>query len=261
MPPATTVQVNVASRGGSLGPPYRFYEMEVADMTRELKRMRNTAAKALQRRETITVLSTWTLQTATCIVILLDYDFNAGVVWLQSKSRRGAACDPTMSTEDLRHRLENFFLQSDVHVLATWTDPQSRVARTALAAAKAFVKSYELALWVRDLNVEYGATVRTPTLIGRYNSEIGSHVSFSADAALHPVLGLGLSGNRMWAYRWRLKYGGKFGSLRAQDPLPLPTRRAKAERVEKHNRWVPEKAAPWRHYFTKNVAQNPATLF
>ena len=193
----------------------------------ELRRLRKQQSDMRRRRDALTGLSRWTLETAVLICLLLSYDFSAGAYWLQMRRRRGTPLPHGLDASQVTALLEDVFLNSDECVLATWTDPvHSPLLQTVMRTATSFVRGYALAAWVRQRNAQ-GVVVPRTLLVERYSAPvgvvghgmlIGAAMSASCSAACV----------RQWASRWRHRFGGKHMRLRVEDPVPLAEQRSKA---------------------------------
>ena len=158
------------------------------------------------------------------ICLISNYDFAAGVQWLELRKRRGTPLDEGMSTSSVRQMLEDMFLMSDEHTLAAWADPaDSPLGDSVRRTANNFARCYRLSGWVRDQNVK-GVAVPTSALINQFNSSGGEAVPQS--------LVLLNSAGRSWASRWRGRFGGKHMRRRAEEPTSLDELRSKAAQKE-----------------------------
>lgn len=192
------------------------------DVSLQLRRLRQQAYAASRRREQLTGLSHWTLQTALLICLITNYDFSAGAEWLFQKRRRGTPLPEESDPAQVVRSLENVFLEADVEHLADLVDDSSPLngsARTVRSTAQQFVRGFRLAQWVRQRNLQ-GAVVPTRSLIHRLSDPTpGSEIA--------PPLFSASSSGRVWASRWRQKFGAKHMALKVQDTLPLESLRQK----------------------------------
>jgi len=191
----------------------------------QLRRLRQQVYVSAKRREKNTNLSQWTLQTALLVALLLNYDFAAGAEWLHQRRRRGTQLPDGSCPEQTASSLEDFFLNCDVDELALWCDAEhSPLSRTVRKTASAFVHGHRLAQWVRQRNVQ-GAAVPVQTLVNKYNMGIGSDASgLSSVLPAPPSM---FSSGRMWARRWRLKYGARHAAVKVEARLPVESLRQK----------------------------------
>ena len=200
----------------------RFFVESMADdlnaVTREIRRLQRLEKSYLQRRDRITGLTAFALQTSLCIACLCSWNFNLAVDWLMSSHRRGSPVSEEADAETLRERLEDYFLRSDVNALLDWVDPQSApVKRSVVVAAMNWVGGCRLRDWVQFENRNNGRVVTTARLVLEFNA-LRDTVNQNA-VPLTPVLPASETPGRMWALRWRRKHNGRIRRLRPIEPL------------------------------------------
>ena len=88
------------------------------EITRELKRLRDSERNAAKYRERTTGLTGWTLRTAMCIGALCGWDFTLAAEWVASKRRRGAQPSDMDEEFDMQSALEDVFLTLDLQELS-----------------------------------------------------------------------------------------------------------------------------------------------
>ena len=194
---------------------------------KDLRRLQQRLQKQQQRRVDGTLLSRFTLQTAMLIALLLQYDFTAAAIWVQTRRRRGSQIPEGMAQSDVREMIENAFLAADDHELASWTDSDSSPlpANVRKTAAK-FVREYQLATWVQNQNNSKGIAVPSQLLVSEYNKLVKN-----SDWGIEGVPEIATSSwRRVWASRWRAKFGGRHMRLRLEEPVGLEERRSKVAR-------------------------------
>ena len=163
-------------------------------------------------------ITLWCLQIALCISCIQNYNFDLGVAWLTSRSRRGARVPSDATTEELKTVLEDAFLQLSQDDLMSWVDPAtSTLPVSVIRTALGYAQGHRLASWVRETNVDTGFAVRTERLLERYNDMNSSGPTanqYLADVrpSTHP-------NGRKWAQRWRRKHSAYVGSLRPREPV------------------------------------------
>lgn len=190
----------------------------------DLRRLRNKASKRKARMYAGTQMSQWTMQTA-LIALALNYDFAAAAAWLMQKRRRGTVIEG-MTDRAAVAIVEDAFLQADVQQLALWTDPENcPLGRTIQETANKYVQGYRLAAWVREQNIKKGAVVPSRLLINWRNTSPTNAVEAPSVARGAPMTLL--SSARVWAARFRKKFGGKHMALRTENPTSLDERRTK----------------------------------
>lgn len=233
----------------------------MADIQRDIQRLRQNLYVRRRRRDARTDLSQWTLQTAMLFALVLNYDFSAGAEWLQQKRRRGTPVADGVQPAQLTTMLEDVFLDSDEQELALWTDPEScPLQATVIRTADSFVRGFRLVQWVRQKNFVNGVAVPSRVLAERYNAYAADPSSGLLAAAEVPSMAF--SAGRNWAARWRETFGGKHMGLRVEDPVSLDERRCKVRDTGQH--WGRYDVARASKKCQKSVPQNGAkfwTLF
>jgi len=196
-------------------------------LRKELHKLRSQQYMRNRRRDAQTNLSSFTMQTALLICVILDYDFAAGAAWLLLRSRRGTALADGVDSSQARALLEDQFLKMDVHVVASWTGPvDSPLTSIVKKTAATFARGHRLAEWVRQKNTQ-GAVVPSRALLEQYNAGVDATLD-----ALAPFSGISstTAHARVWACRWRRGFGAKHARLRFQAPEPLEETRLKVRR-------------------------------
>ena len=196
-------------------------DCDLTAKTLELRNAKQALRMRSSRRNASTGLTEWTLHTAMCIAMSFQYDFTPAVQWLASRRRRGMQlCGDELECV-LLSGLEEYFLQCDVDTLVTWDDPATTpLPPTVLKTATRFVAEYKLGIWVADRNAHFGVTVSTQRLVHEMDSLAGPSSGLREDTSRSAV--------RMWALRWRRKFGGRYGRLRTIEPVEVLERRNKA---------------------------------
>ena len=191
-----------------------------------IRKLEQAEAARKRRRRNPLGLTTWTLQVAVCISCALGYNFNAGVCWLFDKKRKGAPLEPSADREALTLQLEEYFVAADIGELVSWATPESTtIWSSVLKTAQQYAKDWKLVGFVQDTNILHESVVQSGALFDRYNQLLRQ------DASCQPFLrcyDLGdATARKCWAYRWRRRVGGKFGSLRKAQRFDLEMTRAK----------------------------------
>ena len=96
----------------------------------------------------------------------------------------------------------------------------------ALAAAVKHLEEWRLAQWVAEQNRTAGVAPATSAVLGRLADQRGRlPVPLRPPAHRHVA---GSAAARLWASRWRRRFGGRLAMLRPRDQLPLGAMREKA---------------------------------
>ena len=195
-------------------------------LRKDVRRLQKRSHMQQKRRAEGTSLSHFTLQTAMLIALLLQYDFSAAAVWLQTRRRRGTQLPEGLTETEVVQMVKNVFLAADVQELATWTDAESRpLSDSVRKAAADFARGHRLAKWVREQNYSRGVAVPTQLLVKEYNQLVRNSAVGPWGAT---EVSVARSYGRVWASRWRAKFGGRHMRLRLEEPVGLEERRSKA---------------------------------
>ena len=89
-----------------------------------------------------------------------------------------------------------------------------------------FVQEHRLGIWVVERNAAHGTVVSTQRIINELRYQVAAASSHDADVVVR-IPDASASAGRMWALRWRRRFGGRLGRLRTIDPVSL------AEKLEK----------------------------
>ena len=154
---------------------------------------------------------------------LSEYDHDPAIEFLRDTAHKRRW--PQKPEAELRRLVEDRFLEADPDELAAWVDKSAPADPGALDSAIKYVEQWQLVKWTMRLNEQAG-------------------VAPSSDAALqcleegkaklpeaHRPKPAGTSAEakgRMWARRWRLKWGGRIGKVRVQDDVTVQEMQDKA---------------------------------
>ena len=131
---------------------------------------------------------------------------------------------PDMAAADAVRFVEDLFLQADAEELGDLGAMAPSTASPALRAASQVVEEWGIVAWSRRLNTEKGVAPSTDAILQRLAGQrhaVG-HPSPQARGTVAQ------SSARMWASRFRRRWGGRFGCLPVSEVLPLEEMRAKA---------------------------------
>lgn len=187
----------------------------------ELVSVGNTIQHARRSTAATTVVErAWRLDgrlrnTVVLAYALADYRADAAVVLLRQRAPKfGWAPKPD---EEITRIVEDCFLDCDVAELAALRDGDAPLDPVSLRDATSSVEQWRVAVWVATQNRTAGVAVSTAIVLDEFEVR---------RAALHPSArsaAWGSSGEavaRMRASRWRKRFGGQIGVLRARDELP-----------------------------------------
>lgn len=136
---------------------------------------------------------------------------------------------PEKSEEELRRLVEDVFLNSEETDIACLCDlARPRNAKAAKAAVR-WTEEWRLAVWVEDLNLARGVAPPTDAVLERFEQQ-----RRALPESVRPTC-KGVADEaraRMWASRWRRRWGGKHGRIRPKDEMTAEEKRAKARAPE-----------------------------
>ena len=123
-------------------------------------------------------------------------------------------------------QLRDYFVEADVeHLDALRREGASPLPKLMYKMAVKFAAEYRLGLWVRSVNIQRGASVRTAVLIDTYNRDAAL---LGNDGHLLPIKGVEYSTGRAWACRWRKRQRASYTSLRNLEALTTEQKERKA---------------------------------
>ena len=139
---------------------------------------------------------------------------------------------PTITEASARKMVEDLFLEADVGELAGLSGPHGPTDSPAMRAAAKISEEWKLVVWARRQNADKGVAPCTDHLLQRVadNRLALGHASPQergtvADGAA-----------RMWATRFRRRWGGRFGSIAAREEVSVDevVSKARAARTSTH---------------------------
>ena len=157
------------------------------------------------------------------IYALADYTAEPAVRFLMDAAKRRKW--PPKAEEDLSRLVEEHFLKTDPEALAAWSDVNAPSDAATVKVALKYVEQWRLVAWTRNLNYDSGVAPSTESVLLRLEA-----ARAQLPEELRPA-GQGTSADakaRMWAYRWRRRWGARFMKIRARDDVPLKEMQEKA---------------------------------
>jgi hypothetical protein len=162
-------------------------------------------------------LSTALLHTLLIIYSLAGYTAEPAVKFLAVSGRKRRW--PFRSDDALQVMVEDQFLQVDADHLACLTDLDDPVDAAAMRQALSYVEQWRLFAWVERLNSELGVAPSTDFVLRRLE-ENRMHVP--EDVRPRAVGSVADGRARQWARRFRRRWGGRHGSIKVREVVPLP---------------------------------------
>ena len=200
--------------------------MDLPSIERLIQLEGDRMKKAKRRKVSSLETSQWSIWTALCIAILLQFDFNAAAEWLASPLRRGKQIDDSIDRDTVKAELKRLYDEVPPPEVTLWTNPlSSPLPPSCLQTALKWSQGFKLMMHARTANVEYGASVRSARLIEQYNAKLHED---ALQSILPPVSSLQTYTGVKWCERWRNHHGASIGKLRVREPVPLFEKRNQA---------------------------------
>ena len=187
-----------------------------AETRLQLKRSR-AAAKAAARAWQ---LSDDLRRSVVAVYVTSRYDAEPAAQHLMNVGRKRKW--PAITQEGARRMVEDLFLAADVSDL-----PELSGESPAMRAAAKLFEEWQLVAWTRRQNADKGVAPCTDHVLQRLaeNRLASGHASPQGRGTV------GEAAARMWATRFRRRWGGHFGSIAANESVSVGEMVAKARRV------------------------------
>lgn len=182
----------------------------LAETDRRLKTAHGAQQRAEQARVRAWEPPPHVRRTALIVYVLADYATEPAAQFLSRQGRMRGWPDKT--AEGLAALVENLFEQAhvdDASGLVALTDAENSSDPSAFEAAAPYLEEWRLFAWSRRLNVEKGVAPSTSSLLQQAvaNRLVRGHASPQALGTVAE------SRARMWATRFRRRWGGRFGVI------------------------------------------------
>ena len=195
----------------------------VADINREIEAARKRASRQRSRRD----ISKWCLEVALLLYVMMSYKWDAAILWLKSKKRRGSAIRQSMSDADIKAHLENAFLSADEDALMSYVTPgNSSLSKSAITTASLYMTEFKLAEEIWQDNIRNGKVMRAKTLSDRADEMLSANPGAQQIPAKIPYFS---QSTKSWAKRFRKKFHLSYGHIRRiAKEVPLDELQRKA---------------------------------
>ena len=140
------------------------------------------------------------------------------------REKKRADAIATEQLEEEERKVKDVFLETPVDVVIALLDPATPFQRRVLAHASKFLAEWDLAKWVRQLNVSSGAPVPSSRLLDHYNMT-AAHLPEAGRPPRHEDLSV--SRTKMFLRRWRRRERVRLGIVRPTEILPNEVKLAK----------------------------------
>ena len=204
-------------------------QKQLDDLSRQVHRLRDRRRRT--PRDNLGV-SRFVLQTALSILSLSNMSFDMATAWIMDQNRKGVKVPKHIRSMHVRNSLEEIVLEASAEEIVAWGDREFCSNRTSLRVATDYVRKCDLLRSVRTTNTVYGRPLASILVIQDFYAQNtttetrGAVLRSRASNAIKP------SRDRMWAARWRKKYGAKSGKIRFREPLSEENKRRKVEMGE-----------------------------
>ncbi len=180
--------------------------------TERLRAARRRAHATGRRRTLAEVLTKNIARTVYTLYVISDFDASVPLTWLERRAREGQIDRSALlglRGEDIAASLVVAFPDGFLDL----THPESATARRRLQRCHEYFCELKLFKWVLELNSRKGVAPSTSHLVERYLSTWPVGVHALAPPSLQRLLARPFS-VRMWAVRWRRRWGVRHGKLK-----------------------------------------------
>ena len=203
----------------------RAQRAALADQNRQLSRRERRENQAQQRQ--------WRLREdvrrVVLIVLVLAHGASAPLVpYLQGVGRRSHW--PEKSEDEIDELALDLFLDADVDWVTELSDEGAPADPVAMRTALCIVSEWRVAVWTEAQNRQRGAAPSTSMVL----AEFERHRAQFPEAVRPRRMGASADpAARKRVSRWRYRWGGRYGQIRAREVVPLPLLQAKAARLRR----------------------------
>jgi hypothetical protein len=187
---------------------------------RDEKRARKDKA---QRMASQWQLNSKAIKLCMTIYMLAEYRAAPAIRFLHVTGRKRKW--PERSDEELQRLVEDSFMNQDVAELAAMCNVEGPQGTALTREAVQYVDDWRAAEYVRDLNARLGVAPSTADVLQKLES---NRLQWPEAVRPSPKGTVGEAKARVWAQRFRRRYGGKHGRVRIVDDIPLEEMRSKA---------------------------------
>ena len=201
------------------------------DTRRQLRRARNTQQRSGHSQPSEWVLDARASNTALIIFTRAGFETAPAADFLSDLGgRKNWSPQTPQELDDLLCQIFLAETDSDASGLLALVDDANPADPVALRQATRFLEEWRLYQWTHRLNVDKGVSPSTRSLLHR----VASTRLASGHPSPHGLGTVANSRSRMWATRFRRRWGGRYGHIRECDHLPRDELLTKASRVAQH---------------------------
>ena len=160
---------------------------------------------------------------ASLLYVLAGYQAAPAVAYVAHVLRKkGQNC---IADETLRHHVEAAFLDCDLDVITDILNESGSSQPRELAKAWGWYTEWQLFSWVLSKNRAHGVAPMTAIVLASHD-----RLRMQAPVDFRPVPrgGPDMMQARVWAQRWRLRWGARHGNLRTVEGISVGEMRQKA---------------------------------
>ena len=172
-------------------------------------------------------VSRFVLQTALSILSLSNMSYDMATAWIMDRNRKGLKVLKHITSANVKSRLEEIVLEASAEEIVAWEDRELCSNQTSLRVATDYVRKCNLIGRVAISNTVYGQPLPSVLVVRDFYAQ--NTVTETRGAVLQTTAhnNIKASRHRMWAVRWRRKYGVKSGRIRFGEPLSECNKRRK----------------------------------
>ena len=214
--------------------------LAVEDHVEELKRSRSAlkaeaavctqglqAAIRKERQATKRAEKAWQLSASEKDVVLIiyvisDYVVAPAISFLERVGNKRHW--PCRSRDDLQALTEDMFLAADPATVVSLCDRWQPLKPESMQVARRYVEEFGVVEWVGNANRQLGAAPSADALLQEMERR---RVMFPAAARFPPLGNAKEIKGRVWAFRWRKRYGARIGRLRFREDISVEELRQK----------------------------------
>ena len=181
---------------------------EVGQLAREARQRQR---RDKRRADTIWKLTAWQSKVLLIVYVLAGYKVQPAVLFLAMEGRKKHW--PERSDEELQTYLEDEFLHVDEKYLASLADMSSPSDLICMRKAISFLHELGVVEWVRHVNLHQGVAPTTAMVLEQFQDRRSSYPEVLKP---HLVGSVDEGRARVWAWQWRVRWGGRYGHIRTR---------------------------------------------
>ena len=184
-------------------------------------------AKRAERRADPRCWTTRRQDEALTVYVLTGGSVQAAAEYLEQRAGRGKVFDDA-SRRTLSEQVQEWLLARPWEELTALVEPIGPAAAARATAARRFVAERGLAAWVQEANVEKGLAPPSRQLAAVLDACARELPELPGLAAAPSAAARSVAAHRLWAHRWRKRWGVKYGKVRPRDDMTRQEMVAKA---------------------------------